>query len=606
MKLLEIYLSPIDEQRFQAIVNQSPGGDGFAESALPFWEGDQDWRTTLIKTLELSSGYQSEVFAKAGEQNWMVQAGLLTADRQSFHPQYLEVTGQALYQSLLPVGSSLRSTFETALRFCEQSGEDLHLRLKFAANSAQRSRLADYPWELLHDGQRFLLRRSVMLSRYIAYEAVPPALSSLEQLRVLLVSSSASDSQQGLRPLSSDEQVAVQKGLAKAQASGKIALKQLPTVTRRGLSTYLTECVPDERPHIIHFDGHGLYGKRCSNPQCQQIHVGTKRKRCDRCNYQLPDAEGFLLFEHEHKDCDYVSAAEFADLLPSGIALVVLSACQSGMAMAGGSLFNGTAQQLVDARVPAVVAMQYLVRVDAASQFAEQFYRVLGTGEPLVVALREGRKWMMEHINQWYRPVLYLRWADNEGGQLFASMSSAVPNSSSGKTSMNPSEPNQLGREIPVSFSGRFELIRTLNQLTPVEFDELVMTLNPPAGIIPPNHAAQGSRTPALLQWIEGPTGPGLRELKTVLDLVVMDLQSEKSGFADRSQGLLRVLANSKFSTVKKQILEKRLASLLSQYEALNEQYDDALDAQQKVILKSRIDKLEMNLNVLEEEISAL
>jgi len=82
-------------------------------------------------------------------------------------------------------------------------------------------------------------------------------------------------------------------------------------------------------------------------------------------------------------------------------------------------VFNGTAQQLIDARVPAVVAMQYAVGVDAASQFAEQFYRVLGQQKPLLTALNEGRKWMGVDGNQWYRPVLYLRWLDNQGGQLF-------------------------------------------------------------------------------------------------------------------------------------------------------------------------------------------
>ena len=349
----------------------------------------------------------------------MVQEALLTPDRQSFHPAYLEKVGQALYLALFPVDSSLRSTFEAALRLAEQASVDLHLRLKFAAESAKRSRLADYPWELIHDGQRFLLHRGVVLSRYIAYEALPPALPSQERLRVLLISSSASDPAQGLAKLSDTEQQAIREGLAKAQASGAIRLEQLSRVTRKGMSAYLTDCAPQERPQVIHFDGHGLYGKRCINPECRQIHAGIKVERCSRCQQLLPEPEGFLLFEHEQGRPDYVSAREFAALLPSGLALVVLSACQSGMAVAGESLFNGMAQRLIDARVPAVVAMQYMVRVNAASQFAEQFYRVLGKREPLVVALQEGRKWMMEQVSQWYRPVLYLRWQDNEGGHLF-------------------------------------------------------------------------------------------------------------------------------------------------------------------------------------------
>ncbi|WP_346294096.1 CHAT domain-containing protein [Sphaerothrix gracilis] len=424
MKHLEIYLFPIDAQRFQAVASQSPAGDGSAESSLPFWQGALDRRKTLIKLLELSSGFRAEAFPDADEQDWMIQESLLAPDRQSFHPAYLETVGQRLYQALFPVGSSLRSTFETSLRLAEPepANEDLHLRLKFAANSAERSRLADYPWELLHDGQRFLLHHRVVLSRYLAYEALPPALPSQAQLRVLLISSTASDPAQGLIKLPETEQQAIRQGLSKAETSGVIALESLSPVTRRGLSIYLTDCDPSLRPQVIHFDGHGLYGKRCINPDCRQMHNSTKVERCRRCQHLLPDSEGFLLFKGESGGSDYVSAREFAALLPSGVALVVLSACQSGMAVAGESLFNGTAQQLIDARIPAVVAMQYMVRVDAASQFSEQFYRVLGKKEPLVVALREGRKWMMELVNQWYRPVLYLRWRDNGGGQLFQEM----------------------------------------------------------------------------------------------------------------------------------------------------------------------------------------
>lgn len=419
MKLLEIHLSPVDSRRFQALASQSPAGDGDAESLLPFWHNDRDWRTTLIRFLNISSGFQPAAFPESVEQDWMVQESLLTEDRKSFHPAYLENIGQALYCSLFPDGSSLRSTFESSLRLAEQTGEDLHLRLKFAANSAKRSRLADYPWELLHDGNRFLLHRNVVLSRYIAYEALPPRLAGQERLRVLLVSSPAFDQSQRLPKLSDAEQQAVRQGLVKAEESGAIALDQLSSVTRKGLSVYLTDCAPEQVPQVIHFDGHGLYGKRCINSICRQIHKGIQVERCSCCQQQLPEPEGFLLFEHEQGDPDYVSARELAALLPSGVALVVLSACQSGMAIAGDSLFNGTAQQLIDARIPAVVAMQALVRADAASLFAEQFYRVLGKKQPLVVALREGRKWMMEQVNQWYRPVLYLRWQDNDGGQLF-------------------------------------------------------------------------------------------------------------------------------------------------------------------------------------------
>jgi len=420
MKLLEVYLLPLDERRFKAIATHSPTGDGEAESCLPFWDGEQDRRSTLIKVLEGSGVFRAEHFPRPGEQAWMVEAGILNADQQSFHPSYLEQIGQALYTALFPSNSSLKSAFQTALRLAEQEGTELHLRLKFSADSAARSRLADYPWELLHDGQRFLQHRQLVISRYIAYEALPPAFSPQTRLRVLLISPRAEDTAQGLVKLSDAEQQAIRMGLSKAEAEALIVLEQLPKVTLRTLSANLSQRAEADMPQVLHFDRHGLFGKRCANPQCGQIHAGIRVDRCRICAQPLPEPTGFLLFEDEQGAPDYVSAASLAALLPKGVALVVLSACQSGMAVAGESVFNGTAQQLIDARVPAVVAMQYAVGVDAASQFAEQFYRVLGQQKPLLTALNEGRKWMGVDGNQWYRPVLYLRWLDNQGGQLFA------------------------------------------------------------------------------------------------------------------------------------------------------------------------------------------
>jgi hypothetical protein len=152
------------------------------------------------------------------------------------------------------------------------------------------------------------------------------------------------------------------------------------------------------------------------------MHSGIKPSNCRDCKKVLPAPQGYLAFETERGQPDYQSATQIAAILqPYPIALVVLSACQSGMAVAGDSVFNGAAQNLIDQQIPAVVAMQYSVRADSACDFAEQFYRVLGRKEPLLTALNQGIRDMDVEENQWYRPVLYLRWQDNEGGQLFAS-----------------------------------------------------------------------------------------------------------------------------------------------------------------------------------------
>jgi hypothetical protein len=151
------------------------------------------------------------------------------------------------------------------------------------------------------------------------------------------------------------------------------------------------------------------------------MHPGIKAESCTTCGQPLPKEQGYLAFETEQGKPDWQSATEVAAFLqPYPLALVVLSACQSGMAVAGESVFDGMAQNLIDQRIPAVVAMQYSVRADAARDFAEQFYRVLGNRQPILTALNLGIREMGVEGNQWYRPVLYLRWSDAEGGQLFS------------------------------------------------------------------------------------------------------------------------------------------------------------------------------------------
>jgi CHAT domain/Effector-associated domain 9 len=286
---------------------------------------------------------------------------------------------------------------------------------------------------LIHDGQRFL-GRQVYLSRYLAYQSAPPRLPVQGKIRVLLVS--ARPIGEGLQ-LPDIEQQALRDGIAKAE--GQIQLERLSEPTWKDLSRYLTD---NPVPQVLHFDGHGLFGKQCCNDRCRHVNPGIVATNCPKCQRQLPEAQGFLVFEDEQGQADYVSATSFAALLPGGVALVVLSACQSGMAISGDSVFNGTAQQLIDARVPAVVAMQYSVNVQEASRFVEQFYRVLGTGKSVLEATNEGRKWMGVDGNQWYRPVVYLRWRDNHGGQMFTEESGL----DAGRSGLSRFERLELGR----------------------------------------------------------------------------------------------------------------------------------------------------------------
>ncbi len=435
MELLELYLSPVNKARFKVIATSSLGIKGDTQSKVPFRERRVDRRSTVLKILEANS-FRSEDFQGNGEQDWMMQASLLTKNRRAFHPKRLVNIGRVLYKSLFPSGTLVQTVLVQSLARAEEKSTQLHIQLQFAADDLQQIRLPDYPWELMHDGHSFLAQHQVTFSRHIAFDAVPPHLSPLEQVNVLLVSSTAFDN--SFPQLPKQEQKAIHEALKKAEQEGHIHLDQLAHATIDTLRTYLTQHRGKKAPHVFHFDGHGFFGQRCNNELCRKIHKSAKADSCKSCGTPLSEYQGYLLFEDKAGGANYVSAKELGALLQQasfsdtasqkrGIALVVMTACQSALSLFTSSIFNGVAQSLISHRIPAVVAMQYKVNVSSATAFTEQFYRSLGERDSLALAVSQGREAMGVEGNQWYRPVLYLRWKDNEGGQLFAA--SQVPTS---------------------------------------------------------------------------------------------------------------------------------------------------------------------------------
>ena len=464
MQLLNIRFSAIDESNF--IVNARSGaGQAESKSSLPFYETKTKWRTTLIKILEIGK-FSHDKFSDE-EKLWMAQEGLLLSDGNGFSADYLEKIGRSLYKTLFPTGE-VSDLLQRSIALAEQDlNPQLHIQIEFNAKVTELNRLPDYPWEMVHDGQRFLAHHNVTFSRYIAHLSAPPTLSSVSPINVLLVSSGASDEENGLAPLSKKEHEAVKKGLEKSQEDGHIRFSVPEQASCKTLTTYLTEHRGDDAPHVLHFDGHGVFGKRCLNSECRTFHGNLKLEKCKKCGTALSPSQGYLLFEpdDDEREANYVSAEEIGSLLRSirhgdsesqqgGVRLAVLSACKSAYALGGNSVFNGVAQSLIGHGVPAVVAMQYTVSTKGATAFAEGFYRELGNKQSLAVATSQGRVAMqtVEH-NQWYRLIFYLRWQANDGGQLFATVED---NSAKSQTTRTISIPSNV-RQGSKNFVGREE-----------------------------------------------------------------------------------------------------------------------------------------------------
>ena len=159
------------------------------------------------------------------------------------------------------------------------------------------------------------------------------------------------------------------------------------------LST-LRESLRHHEYHVFHYVGHGVY-----DPST---------------------AEGFLVLEDENSRSKLVSGSRLKSSLAdeSSLRLVVLNSCQGGRTSTIDP-FGGTAQGLVQAGIPAVIAMQFEISDEAAIKFGQEFYGALADYFPVDEALTEARRAIYQDVNdiEWATPVLYMRSPD---GVLFS------------------------------------------------------------------------------------------------------------------------------------------------------------------------------------------
>lgn len=84
----------------------------------------------------------------------------------------------------------------------------------------------------------------------------------------------------------------------------------------------------------------------------------------------------------------------------------------------------------------------------------------------------------------------------------------------------HPPEPQPPSMTIPtptLTPRERLALSRKITGLTIQDFNDVLLLLNPPAGLIPPPSTQQGDRTYALLTWAQSTTGCGLGAVQDAL-----------------------------------------------------------------------------------------
>ena len=80
----------------------------------------------------------------------------------------------------------------------------------------------------------------------------------------------------------------------------------------------------------------------------------------------------------------------------------------------------------------------------------------------------------------------------------------------------------------------RTQLFKDLEKLVDSDFEQLIFALNPPSSQIPPFTQKQALRVSALLKWAQSNNGPGLEEVKNVLNLVLgVELDAPRKGIVE-------------------------------------------------------------------------
>ncbi|HEY0733542.1 MAG TPA: CHAT domain-containing protein [Herpetosiphonaceae bacterium] len=388
------------------------------------------------------------------------------------------------------------------------------------------------PWELLHDPQtdRPLALRAQSFVRTLSNPAQPPRLPGASgPIRILLViCRPGGRSDVPFRSVASR----LIKGLSK-EARAAFDLHVLRPPTFEQLSRELHDARDRGEPyHVVHFDGHGVYG------EYQNVGGGFGS---DIFTDHRPGKHGYLAFENHALPDNFepVDGPALGNLLvETGVPVLVLNACRSAHAEHTSDsqsaidaaisaspaddtsspheqvrAFGSLAQEVMDAGAAGVVAMRYNVYVVTAAQFVAELYATLTQGLTLGEAVSRGRKNLADRplrevvskpipLADWPVPIVY----EAEPVKLFPKPkrsqklaiklepAAATPTAESGVANVPP--------EPDAGFFGRDETLLALDRA----FDtQQVVLLHAYAGSGKTTTAAEFARWYKLTGGIKGP-----------------------------------------------------------------------------------------------------
>lgn len=312
-----------------------------------------------------------------------------------------EQLGDELYQYLFRLESELDTLYHDNLkRLKHRELDKLRITLEFQGAEAA-TRMARWPWEYLRSPSRskvensghFLsLEAELMLSRRVSEKAQLLRVPSI--LKVLLVVSKTKADISVLADATQKKLEELKKSTGAKGGIYKIHLDYMSLIDSRDLKQdyqwqatrkQLEHAVRQNKPHIIHFVGHGRFD----------------------------DKHSYVDLLGEGGDTDSVNEEEFAAIIKHpDLRLVLVQACESAITDPYRSA-TGLAQRLANQGIPAVIAMQDKIENTAAEEFAGAFYEALTRTCSIDDAVRAGRKAIQEQCDASMRvafgvPVLFL------------------------------------------------------------------------------------------------------------------------------------------------------------------------------------------------------
>lgn len=315
-----------------------------------------------------------------------IRSALAGVESRATSADDLQRVGKAFYDWLFP--PAIHTHFTATEAVARQQGAKIRLRLRIEAEA-----VAGLPLELAYreaGGYFLAINPGTVLSRFLNLPLPQGQVRRREgPLHALTIVASPDDP--SLPKLDPDEwEDILREALAEPLQQGRVTFATVKRATLRNIRRALLKQPPD----IVQFVGHGVY-------------KGSK---------------GYLALVADDGGPKYLDDAGFANLFlgtSSNLGLVSLTACEGG-ASDDPQGFSGIAPQLVQRGIPAVVAMQYKVRIKTARLFLEEFYLAIAEGKPVDWATQWARGAIAQEYGiadrEFATPVLYMR---AKGGNVF-------------------------------------------------------------------------------------------------------------------------------------------------------------------------------------------